>query len=170
MGERLVYLPSVGFCLAAGWLLGRTVDGPGLLGARRRALALALAALLVAAHGWRSVARNVDWSTKERLYLHDVAVSSRSAKALNNAGWILINRDLDVERGVRLVERALQIWPDEPEWLDSLGWGYYKLGRYAEAQRVLERSLELGRGGATLEERRAHLRAVEEALGRDAGD
>jgi tetratricopeptide (TPR) repeat protein len=168
MGERLIYLPSVAFCLAVGWLLGRGVDGFSLLGAKRRALAFVLAGLLVAAHGYRSVARNADWSTKERLYLHDVAVSSRSAKALNNAGWILIDRHLDVARGVTLVEEALRIWPDHPEWLDSLGWGYYKLGRYPEAQRVLERSLELGHRGATLEERRAHLRAVEEALRRDA--
>lgn len=164
MAERLLYLPSVGFCLGVGWVVSLSLERiPGSSGRWRAAVAAGVS-VLVLAHAARSVERSGDWESNERLYLHDVEVSPRSAKALNNAGWILIDRDLDPERGVALLERALEIWPDDPEFLDSLGWGYYKLGRYAEARRVLRRSLALAGSGPTFPDRKAHLEAVERAI------
>lgn len=161
MAERLVYLPSAGFCLAVAFAGERLVATPR---ASQRAGVAALAALLLVGHGARAVVRSADWRSKERLYLHDAEVSTRSAKALNNAGWILIDRELDVRRGVALLERALEIWPDDAEYLDSLGWGHHKLGNHAEARELLKRSLALDASGPTADERRAHLRAVERAL------
>jgi tetratricopeptide (TPR) repeat protein len=58
---------------------------------------------------------------------------------LNYYGYTLIDHDLDVEKGVALVRRALKQQPDNSYYLDSLAWGLYKLGECAEAYKVMER-------------------------------
>jgi tetratricopeptide (TPR) repeat protein len=58
---------------------------------------------------------------------------------LNYYGYTLIDHDLDLERGVALVRRALKQQPDNAYYLDSLAWGLYKEGRCAEAAKVMEK-------------------------------
>jgi tetratricopeptide (TPR) repeat protein len=198
-GERLLYLPSLGFC----WLFA--------LGARRladwlprgpreqTALCAVLLALGIALHGWRSVTRVPDWRSPESLFLRDVETSPNSAKAqynagivleragryaeaiahferaieimgprptmaYNNLGYLLVDQEIDVPRGIRLLERILSASPRNPEVLDSLGWGYHKAGRHREARRLLRRSLAIDASGRSAELRREHLRQIEEAL------
>jgi len=58
---------------------------------------------------------------------------------LNYLGYLYIDHDLNIKRGVELVKKALEYEPDSPYYLDSLAWGYYKLGRCQEALRVIKR-------------------------------
>lgn len=60
--------------------------------------------------------------------------------AYNLLGWELIESGRDVERGVRLAKRAVELDPDEDAYLDTLGWGYYKQERLPEAIEVLEKA------------------------------
>ncbi|MEE9464874.1 MAG: tetratricopeptide repeat protein, partial [Candidatus Neomarinimicrobiota bacterium] len=61
----------------------------------------------------------------------------------SNMGFILIDNDMDVEEGLRLLETALVSSPENPSHLHRKGWGLYKQGRYTEALEVLERAWEL---------------------------
>jgi hypothetical protein len=90
LGERLAYLPSVGFCLAAA--LGvRALARVCTRDARAAgALFAAAMALLVGLHALRAFERARDWRTLETLWLHDVEVSPRSVKAIANAGVALL--------------------------------------------------------------------------------
>ncbi|MBE0495662.1 MAG: hypothetical protein IBX45_04580 [Campylobacterales bacterium] len=56
---------------------------------------------------------------------------------LNYYGYLLIDHDVDVAKGVALVKRALVKEPDSPYYIDSLAWGYYKLGRCQEAHDLM---------------------------------
>ena len=56
---------------------------------------------------------------------------------LNYYGYILIDRDLDVPRGVELIKKALTEDGANPYYLDSLAWGEYKMGRCSDAYRHL---------------------------------
>ncbi len=67
-------------------------------------------------------------------------------------------------RGVALLEQANRLRPDDPDILDSLAWGYYKLGRHSEAQGLLQRSLALNDWSASSAARRTHLETIERAL------
>jgi tetratricopeptide (TPR) repeat protein len=163
MGERLLYLPSVGFCLAVTLLLRALVERFPSSAIARRATYAGLIGLLVVAHAWRAIDRNADWHSNERLYVTDLE-GARSSKLLNNGGWILIDQEIDVERGVALLERAVRRQPGQFEYLDSLGWGYYKLGEHEKARRILVRSLEIEDSGPSAALRRAHLRRIKEAL------
>ena len=58
---------------------------------------------------------------------------------LNYLGYLYIDYDIDVPRGVKLVKEALQKEPDSPYYLDSLAWGYYKLGKCKEALKLIKK-------------------------------
>jgi tetratricopeptide (TPR) repeat protein len=64
-------------------------------------------------------------------------------RALNDLAYFLIDDDIDVDEGLRLAGRALEISPDNPGYLDTQGWGYYKQGRCEEALEVLEYAWDL---------------------------
>jgi predicted Zn-dependent protease len=81
--------------------------------------------------------------------------------ALNNLGYILIDRDIDVNRGLSLVEKALHHLPEESSYLDSKAWGLYKIGKHEEALKILER---LEAAGMKANELWLHLAKVCEAL------
>lgn len=72
-----------------------------------------------------------------------IASEPDHAPALNYLGYMRIERGTDVEAGLVLVRRALQIDPNNGAYVDSLGWGLFRLGRFAEASEVLERATRL---------------------------
>jgi tetratricopeptide (TPR) repeat protein len=51
----------------------------------------------------------------------------------NFYGYILIDHDIDVDRGIELVNRALKKVPNAPFFIDSLAWGYFKKGECQKA-------------------------------------
>ncbi len=99
-----------------------------------------------------ALARNLGWAYLQANMPDKAEASFREAVALDpgNGFWYyylakhLIEEDRNVEEGVELIERALELNPSY-EWLflDTKGWGFYKLGEYEEALRLLERSWEL---------------------------
>jgi predicted Zn-dependent protease len=90
-----------------------------------------------------------------------LAQESENHTAMNNLGYILIDRDIDVKRGLSLVEKALTYVPEEFSYLDSKAWGLYKTGKYEEALQIFEK---LETGGMKADELWEHLAAVCEAL------
>ena len=57
---------------------------------------------------------------------------------LNYYGYLLIDHDINVTKGLALVQEALKIEPNSPYYLDSLAWGYYKLGKCSEAFEIMK--------------------------------
>ena len=51
----------------------------------------------------------------------------------NFYGYILIDHDINVTRGIQLIQRALVKAPNAPFFIDSLAWGYYKQGECQKA-------------------------------------
>ncbi len=51
------------------------------------------------------------------------------ANALNSLGYMLADRGERLDEAITLVERALKIEPDNPSYMDSLGWAYFQQGR-----------------------------------------
>lgn len=58
---------------------------------------------------------------------------------LNFLGYLLIDHDLGVEEGIEYVKEALKSNPNSYEFLDSLAWGYYKLGNCQKAKEVFSK-------------------------------
>ncbi len=62
---------------------------------------------------------------------------------LNYLGYSWIDQGINLEQGMRLIERAVALKPDDGYIVDSLGWAHYKRGNFKEAVRYLERAVEL---------------------------
>jgi protein O-mannosyl-transferase len=106
-GERLLYLPSVGFVLLVG------------LGFRRARLAFpvvawsaAVAVLVLCV--WRVTVRNPDWRDNLALFSSAVASTPGSAKVHFNLGCALRDRG-DPGGALEAYDRALAIYPDYAE-------------------------------------------------------
>ncbi|MCE9525538.1 MAG: tetratricopeptide repeat protein [Planctomycetales bacterium] len=73
------------------------------------------------------------------------------AGALNDLGYLWIERGLHLKRGVSMAERAVAVEPANPSYRDSLGWGYYQLGLYSDAVRELTLAAGKDPGGVILD-------------------
>ena len=89
-----------------------------------------------AIYEYESAGKNVDAKTLSSVVakFENIAPQLKDPVHLNYYGYILIDHDLDVRKGIELVRRALQKDPDSPYYLDSLAWGYYKLGECDKAK------------------------------------
>jgi len=48
---------------------------------------------------------------------------------LNYYGYLLIDYNIDIKKGLDLAKKALQKAPNNFAYMDSVAWGYYKIGR-----------------------------------------
>jgi tetratricopeptide (TPR) repeat protein len=78
----------------------------------------------------------------ERTLRQLITVAPMNADALNYLGYMLAERGQQLDEAVRLVRRALDIEPDNPSFLDSLGWAYFRQGNAEEAERYLAPAAE----------------------------
>ncbi len=62
---------------------------------------------------------------------------------LNYYGYTLIDKDIDVKKGIKIIEDALVQQPDNTYYLDSLAWGYYKERRCSEAFKLMKKVVEM---------------------------
>lgn len=80
----------------------------------------------------------------------------------NYLGYLLIDYDIDVKNGVEYVKKALEYLPDNPAYLDSLAWGYYKLQQCEFAKDTMDKiPEEIKRQEAEIKE---HLDAINQCL------
>ncbi len=76
----------------------------------------------------------------------NVIANDDSTLYLNYYGYILIDHDLDIKKGIKYVKKALKIEPNSAYYLDSLAWGLYKLGKYKESLSIIEKVIKLEGG------------------------
>lgn len=63
--------------------------------------------------------------------------------AYNSLGYTLADRTERYQEAYELIQSAIELSPDDPAIIDSLGWVQYRLGLYTEAKKNLERAYEL---------------------------
>lgn len=70
-----------------------------------------------------------------------------NAHAMNALGYTLADRTDRLEEATKYIHRALELLPDDPAILDSMGWLQYRLGNYDEAIKYLTRAYDLNEDG-----------------------
>ncbi len=105
------------------------------------------------------------WPEAEDAIKKAQAIAPDRPEILNFLGYGWIDHGLHVQEGMDLVRRALQLEPKSGAIIDSLGWGYYKLGNYDEALGFIEQAVQMDPSDPEVNE---HLGDVYKALGRNA--
>src|SRR6204780_2439243 len=74
-----------------------------------------------------------------------LAITPQSAAALNYLGYMNADRDVRLEESLNYIKTAVSLEPTNGAYLDSLGWAYFKLGKYDLAEENLTKaSLRMG--------------------------
>ena len=58
--------------------------------------------------------------------------------------------NIKLDEGLGMIRKAVDLRPDDGYIVDSLGWAYYRLGRFDDAVSELERAVELRASDATI--------------------
>ena len=66
-----------------------------------------------------------------------------NASALNALGYTLADHNSRIGEALKYIERALEIRPDDPVVIDSMGWVQFRLGNYEQAEQYLRRAYQL---------------------------
>ena len=78
--------------------------------------------------------------------LEKVTKEDNQAIYLNYLGYILIDHNLDIKKGMNYVQKVLKVQPNSAFYLDSLSWGYFKLGECTKAKEIIQRVSKLEGG------------------------
>ena len=151
VGERLMYLPSVGFCVGLAWLGLRLAGRYAALPPppRLRQLPAAVLGVVLVLYGARTAVRNVDWWSAERLYAATTRASPDCHAAHFNYAAVLMRSGGKTEwaeraeLALRHLERAYEIRYDHYPSLVNLAIIHLRLGRPEEAARFAQEGLEL---------------------------
>ncbi|MDR1074650.1 MAG: tetratricopeptide repeat protein [Treponema sp.] len=93
-------------------------------------------------------------------YERALSIDGDNLTALNGLGFILADTSKDIKKGLRFCKRAVEKKPDNPVYLDSLGWAYYKDGKRIEAIKFLLKAQDKDPDNPLIRE---HLKMVETA-------
>ncbi|XP_061570207.1 protein O-mannosyl-transferase TMTC2 [Cololabis saira] len=128
IAERVLYIPSIGFCLLVA--AGARSLYVRLRTRGRRAVLGGLCAGLVLLNGLRTVQRNGDWSNEENLYKSGINVNP--AKAWGNLGNVLKNQGKMAE-AEKAYRNALHYRGNMADMLYNLGLLLQENERFSEA-------------------------------------
>jgi len=86
----------------------------------------------------------------EDAFLELLETDPGDANAANYLGYLWADRAVRLEEALELVNLAVEVEPENPAYLDSLGWVHYRLGAMEEAEYWLRRAIEFNGDDGTL--------------------
>ena len=87
--------------------------------------------------------RSHQWPKAEADLQEALKLYPEQAHVLNYLGYSWIDKGMHLDEGMAMIKRAVQQRPDDGYIVNSLGWAYYKLGKYDDAVTQLEHAIEL---------------------------
>ncbi len=102
-----------------------------------------------------------NFEESDRVYELAIRYDSENHNAMNNYAYSLSVREVELERAKELALKAIEMDAENPAYLDTVGWVYFKLGDYDRARRFIKASIDTGANDAEVLE---HLGDVYEKL------
>ncbi len=96
--------------------------------------------------------RNGNWNQARQILDSANILDPNNADILNYLGFTLLERREDISYALELLKRAHQLAPESAAIADSLGWGYYLNGKYAQSVLLLEKAVKLVGDDVTINE------------------
>ena len=97
---------------------------------------------------YESVQKNSDKKVLQNVIekLEEVVKKNKNPLYENYLGYVLIDHDIDIKKGMKHIENVLVVQPDSAYYLDSLAWGYYKLHQCSKAKTIMDKVVTLEGG------------------------
>jgi tetratricopeptide (TPR) repeat protein len=90
------------------------------------------------------------WDLAERDFENALELDDERADILNYLGYSWVDQGLNLDQAVGMLEKARALRPLDGYIADSVGWAYFKLGRYEDAAQVLEQAVQLAPGASEI--------------------
>ena len=75
--------------------------------------------------------------------LNSLRINPDDAYVLNYLAYSWLERDYEIDKAFQMLEKAYNFRSDDPYIIDSIGWAYYLIDNYTEAEKYLKRAVEL---------------------------
>jgi Tfp pilus assembly protein PilF len=79
----------------------------------------------------------------EKYYRQSLSLEPGNPRCMNNFAYFLFNHDRNINEGMELIDKALELIPGNSNYLDTKAWGLYKQGKNKEAIDILEKNWNL---------------------------
>ncbi|MRR21783.1 tetratricopeptide repeat protein, partial [bacterium] len=86
--------------------------------------------------------RMKDYEASYSYYEQALKISPDDPLLLNNYAYFLAEGDRDLKKALKMAERVMETDGDNPTYMDTYAWVFYKMGKYREAHRVMLRIFE----------------------------
>jgi tetratricopeptide (TPR) repeat protein len=86
--------------------------------------------------------RQKHYDSAEEQFRKILAIDNNNSMTLNYLGYMLGDRGVKLDDALTMVQKAVQLDPQNGAYLDSLGWVYFKMGQYALAEANLRKASE----------------------------
>ena len=149
LGERLLFAPSLGFCIAMVVLFSKATVKLRF----RTPLATAITGAVIAVYAAIIVNRNTDWKDDETLFSHDIIKNNNSASAHNNLGAIFLykgriekddrKKDSLFLSAVAELRKSVALYPSYTNSWYLLGVALTEAGRSDSAIMAYRKNIEL---------------------------
>lgn len=87
--------------------------------------------------------RSKNWSKAESDLKRALELNPDQPEVLNYLGYSWVDQGVNLDEAFRMLRRAVDLDGRNGYVVDSLGWSYYRLGRYDEAVKELEKAIDL---------------------------
>jgi len=105
------------------------------------------------------------WDDAVESYENALRLDNANHNAMNNYAYYMSVREENLEYAEELALRAIGYEPDNAAYLDTVGWVYFKKGKYEKAKEYIKSSIETGEASAEVYE---HMGDVYSKLGQDS--
>ncbi len=90
-----------------------------------------------------SYERTGEWENAEKDLLSSLEASPNQAYVINYLAYSWIEQGVNIEKSLKMLEKANQLKSNDPYIIDSLGWALFKLKRFEESKEYLQLALRL---------------------------
>ena len=87
--------------------------------------------------------RSDDWDKAEADFLRALELRPEDPYVMNYLAYSWVEQHSHLDRAQEMLKRAVELRPEDGYIVDSLGWVYYRLGKYEQSVEKLERAVEL---------------------------
>jgi len=142
MGERLLYAPSLGFCILVAYLLAKHFKFIKTQSNRPSGFALWVIVAILVIYSAKILDRNPEWKNEESLYEAEVLKSPYSAKMNQSMGNLRLDQ-ARYEESISYFEKALRIFPEDANTLAWLAIVETRRGNKDKAIEIYKKALKI---------------------------
>ncbi len=92
--------------------------------------------------------RKDNWELAEKDFLKSLALQPGTPNVLNYLAYGWVERDIKLDRSLKMLEEAYKANPDSFYIIDSLAWAHFKKNNLPEAARLMEKVIDIAPGEA----------------------